>query len=166
MPPSTRRIPQSPRSCRKPSIDSIPASVSGAKSTRASNSLLSEGVFSTLAVNRSPLSPNVPSCPVAISRAFSLGRPPGRSETTTSGPSSSQRNRGRFAAERSVHSQSSFIALTPAVAWATIASLQQGVQRQVYNSVSTNPHVLPQRRQEGCVHRLNGVFSGEDTLKV
>jgi hypothetical protein len=48
----------------------------------------------------------VPSCPVAIRRAFSFGAAPEPSETTTSGPSSSQRSSGRLAAERSVQASS------------------------------------------------------------
>jgi hypothetical protein len=85
----------------------MPAFEPGSKSTWASSSRLFDGVFSTAAETRSPLSPKVPSCPVAISRAFSFGDPPEPSETTTSGPSSSQRSKGRLAAERSVHFQSS-----------------------------------------------------------
>src|SRR6476646_10721364 len=87
-------------------MDSRPAFVFGAKSTRARSSRLFEGVTSTFAVMRSPLSPKVPSCPVATRRALSFGLPE-RSETTTKGPSSSHRNNGRLAAERRVHSQSS-----------------------------------------------------------
>ena len=63
---------------------------------------------SLVAEKRSPLSPNVPSWPLAIMRALSFGAAPVPSETTTKGPSSSHRSRGRSAAERRVHAQSSF----------------------------------------------------------
>ena len=92
-------------------MDSMPAFEPGAKSTWASSSRLLEGVSSTVAEMRSPLSPKVPSCPVATRRAFSLAALPVPSETITRGPSSSQRSRGRLAAERRVHAQSSFCAL-------------------------------------------------------
>jgi len=109
--------PAKPRSCRKPSIDSIPASVSGWKSTRASNSRLVDGVSSTAMEKRSPFSPKVPAWPVATIRAFNFGLAPEASVSTTRGPSSSQRSKGRLAAERSVQAQSSFGAL-PERGWA------------------------------------------------
>ena len=98
-------------SCWKPSIDSMPASLPDPKSTRASSSRLLDGVSSTAVEKRSPFSPKVPAWPVAMIRAFSFGLAPEPSESTMSGPSSSQRSKGRLAAERSVHAQSSFCAL-------------------------------------------------------
>ena len=157
-----RRQPRTARNRHSPDPGgnqaSIPCrpSVSGAKSTRASNSRLLEGVFSTDAVMRSPLSPNVPSCPVAIRRAFSFGCAPEPSETTTSGPSSSQRSRGRLAAERSVHAQSSFWRIGGArLSRQPLHHFIESVQGEIDDGAAADPHIFAQRGQERSAHRLD-----------
>ena len=84
----------------------------GAKSTRASNSRLLEGVSSTAVENRSPFSPKVPAWPVAMMRAFNFGvarRALANRQSAAHLQASAAR--GRLAAERKVQAQSSLVAL-------------------------------------------------------
>ena len=158
-PPPTAPSRQSPDPGGSRASIPCPHRCPGAKSTCASSSRLSDGVSSTEAAIRSPLSPKVPSCPVAIRRAFSLGAAPEPSETTTSGPSSSQRSSGRLAAERSVQAQSSCLRVAPRAALpAATASLRRGVFRVRLTTVlRAHPHIFAQRGQKRGAHRLDRI---------
>ena len=101
--------------------------------------------------------------PVAIRRAFSLGCAPDPSETTTSGPSSSQRSRGRLAAERSVQAQSSFWAFAGArLRRQPLHHFIQRVQREIDNGAVANAHIFAQRRQKRRAHRLHRIAAGQN----